>query len=77
MEAQELGSALRAARRRVGLSQTDVGDLVGTDRFHVADLEQGRYTTQVQRLLAIIDVLGLEVDLRPRSAGLAAPRDAP
>lgn len=65
-----LGKAIRQARRRTGLTQSELGEFAGADRFAIAAIERGKFTTQVQRLLAVIDAVGLELTLTPRTLRL-------
>jgi len=66
--AAALGAAIRRARVEANLTQADVGEFLGgLDRHVVAALERGSVTTQVQRLLDLLDVLGLELDVKPRT----------
>ena len=74
--ARALGKAVRDARKDAGLTQEELGAFVGgMPRHMVADLEKGHLTRQAQRLLDILDVVGLELDVRPRSARLAQADD--
>lgn len=71
--AERLGQAVRSARRELGMTQSDLGEYVGgIDRHMVAGIERGQVTQQVRRLLALLDVLGLDITVRPRSERLAA-----
>ena len=71
--AKELGAAIRRARRAAGLTQAELGEFAGgADRHMIAALERGEVTTQLQRLLDIVDAVGLEIDLRPRTVRLAS-----
>jgi len=77
-KAVELGQAIRRARKDAGLTQADLGAFVGdADRHVVAAIERGEVTTQLQRLLDIVDALGLEIALRPRTQRLAASGNDP
>jgi HTH-type transcriptional regulator/antitoxin HipB len=70
--AAALGAAIRRARVDANLTQADVGEFLGgLDRHVVAALERGVVTTQVQRLLELLDVLGLELNVKPRTHGYA------
>jgi transcriptional regulator with XRE-family HTH domain len=76
--AQDLGRSIREARLRAGLTQADLGEFVGgADRHMIASLERGEFTTQMRRLLSILDAVGLEIALTPRSARLAADTGVP
>lgn len=75
MQVREIGAAIRAARKGAGLTQADLGDFIGADRFAIADIERGEVTAQVRRLLDLIDILGLEIVVRPRTLGLASQEE--
>jgi DNA-binding XRE family transcriptional regulator len=67
-----LGAAIRQARREAGLTQAELGAFAGADRFAIAALERGQVTTQVKRLLSVLDAVGLELVVVPRSRLLAS-----
>lgn len=69
--AQKLGVAIRDARVRARLTQAELGQFAGTDRFTIAKLENGHLTAQVRRLLAVLDAVGLELTVTSRSRRLA------
>ena len=68
----KLGAAIRDARVRAHLNQTELGEFAGVDRFTIANLERGQFTTQVRRLLAVLDAVGLELSVTSRSRRLAS-----
>lgn len=71
--AMELGTAVRDARRKAGLTQAELGEFLGgVDRHVIAAIERGRVTAQVQRILDLFEAVGLELELRPRTVGHAA-----
>jgi transcriptional regulator with XRE-family HTH domain len=55
-------------RRALGLSQTDLADLVGTTQSAIARLESGGRPPRIDTLLRIAEALDcdLAVELRPR-----------
>lgn len=57
---------LRAARRRHGLSQAELGARVGLPQSHVAGIERG-VDARLSTLLNIASALGLELMLVPRA----------
>ena len=67
-----LGVAIRDARVRAHLNQTELGEFAGVDRYTIANLERGQFTAQVRRLLAVLEAVGLEIRVVPRSRGLAS-----
>ncbi len=69
--AQNVGATIRDARVRAHLTQAELGAFAGVDRFAIARLEKGLFTTQGRRLFDVLDVLGMEVEIVPRSERLA------
>jgi transcriptional regulator with XRE-family HTH domain len=63
----ELVEQLTAARKRSRLTQDELASLAGLSRRPIYDLEQGSGGIKVGTLIKILDVLGLELVLRPRS----------
>jgi HTH-type transcriptional regulator/antitoxin HipB len=65
-----LSTGVRARRRELRLRQADVADLAGVSTRFVEHLEAGKPSLQLDKVLAVLAVLGLEVVLRPGAAGL-------
>lgn len=66
----DLGELVKAVRRSQGLLQTDLAGLSGTGNRFVVDLERGKPTLQLQKVLDMLDLLGLEVQVVPKRASL-------
>ena len=64
----ELGAAVRKQRKRLALKQLDIAGLGNTGNRFIVELESGKPTVQLQKVLDVIDLLGLEVILRPKAA---------
>lgn len=74
---RELGELIRRRRTERGLSQAELADKVGTTRQWVSRLEKGKNDIGAGRLLAVLDALDLNLDIRsPRHAVTSAPWDA-
>jgi len=58
-----LGVALRHFRKQAGLSQAQLADSVGVHRSYLSDLEQGKESEQVRRILRILRHLGVRMTL--------------
>ncbi|WP_422647953.1 Helix-turn-helix transcriptional regulator [Cupriavidus sp. H18C1] len=65
----ELGAAIRQRREQLELKQTDLAGLGGTGNRFVIELERGKPTVQLQKVLDIMDLLGLEVVVKPKTSG--------
>lgn len=64
LKLEALGRALRARRKKLGLSQLELCDLAGVGPSFVYDVEQGKPTLRLDKLLAVLRVLGLGLELR-------------
>jgi HTH-type transcriptional regulator / antitoxin HipB len=69
--AASLGRTVRDARRSHGLDQITVAELAGVSERFLRALEHGKDTVQLRQVLAVCEVLGLELQLVPRSVQLA------
>lgn len=65
--AAELGALVRSQRARLALRQLDVAGLGNTGNRFIVELENGKPTVQLQKVLDLLDLLGLEVVVRPKS----------
>lgn len=63
----ELGKLVRSVRKAQGLTQLDVAGLAGLSNRFVIDLERGKETLQMQKVLDVLSLLGLEVAVRKKS----------
>jgi HTH-type transcriptional regulator / antitoxin HipB len=61
----DLGSTVRGRRTELRLTQADVAEAAGVSRAWLIDLEKGKPTVELSRVLGVLDALGLTVDLRP------------
>lgn len=59
----QLGQALRAARKHLGLTQPQLALAAGVGVRFVVDLEAGKPTLRLEHVLRVIDTLGGEVQL--------------
>ena len=67
--AADLGRIAQAQRIALGLRQIDLAGIGNTGNRLIVDIEKGKPTVQLQKVLDVLDLLGLEVVLRPKSAG--------
>ena len=66
MSVEELGEAVRTARRSLGVTQRQLALAAGTGLRFVIDLEKGKPTCQLGKTLAILATLGVAVTLERR-----------
>jgi len=63
---RDISRAIREARKRQGLSQEEISLATDINRTYLSSLESGHETAILNRLLLLIDSLGLELIIRPR-----------
>jgi y4mF family transcriptional regulator len=59
-----LAELVRARRKDLGLTQVDVADLTGVSPRAIHDLERGTSAVTFKNLLLILEVLGLDVEVK-------------
>ncbi len=61
---KDIGAAVRRARRAQGLRQPDLAGACGTSIRFISELERGKATAQIGRVLHVLKMLGLHLSLR-------------
>ena len=62
--AKILGAELRAARKRIGMTQPDLALAASVGVRFIVDLEAGKPTVRLEQILRVIDSLGCELTLK-------------
>ena len=65
----QIGATLSGRRKHLKLSQTDVANRLGLSQNRLSELEAKPETLTVEQLLALLNVLGLEMSLSERTGG--------
>lgn len=60
-----LADAVRERRTTLGLRQTDLGELAGCSTRFIHTVEQGKETVRLDKLLDVLEVLGLGLRVVP------------
>jgi HTH-type transcriptional regulator / antitoxin HipB len=63
----QIGATLTGRRKHLKLSQTDVANRMGLSQNRISELETNPQTLTVEQLLALLNVLGLEMSLGERA----------
>lgn len=67
---RELGTFIRNARTRRGLTQARLAACAGVSRTWVIDLEAGKRSLEIGRVMSVLDILGFGIELaEARAAG--------
>jgi HTH-type transcriptional regulator/antitoxin HipB len=62
---QELGTAVRARRKELKITQGELAMTCGTGLRFIVDVERGKPTCQIGKTLDVLQSLGLVVELAP------------
>ena len=71
MNNKNLGRLLRLERTAKRLTQKELGELSGVGINFVSQLERGKTTVRLDKLLDVLRVLGLELCLQRGKSGLS------
>ncbi|MEI7902507.1 MAG: type II toxin-antitoxin system Y4mF family antitoxin [bacterium] len=63
----QLGAAVRTARKRLKATQKDLAMTSGTGLRFLIDLERGKPTCQIGKILQVLQALGLRIGLTATS----------
>ena len=66
MTQQEIGKAIKDRRKKLGVNQQTLADLAGVAVNTVVAIERGEGNPQLATLLAILDTLGLQLDINTK-----------
>ena len=69
---KQIGNLIRRARKRLGWSQTQLGERAGLRQETISLIEAGNPATKLDTILAVLAALDLEFQIGPRSKGQAA-----
>jgi DNA-binding XRE family transcriptional regulator len=62
--AASVGPAIQMYRERAGLTQAELAEMAGLNRTYLSDLEQGKETEQMRRILRVLKLLGVRATLQ-------------
>lgn len=69
---KELGQLMREFRRKLGLTQAQLAEMVGVNRRWVVQVEQAKTSADLRTLLRALRALGAELHVRPQRTSPAA-----
>lgn len=59
----DIGTAVRRARKAAGLSQDDLAGLAGVGTRFLIELEAGKPTMRLDKLLVVLGTLGIDLHI--------------
>lgn len=74
---ESLAADVRSRRAALGLTQQDLADMAGVSERFVRFVEQGKASIQLDSLNAVLETLGLELQLTARTSQAARALSGP
>lgn len=65
--AREVGEAIRLRRKDLGQTQKELAEISGTRERFISEVERGKETAEIGKVLDLLDALGLESRIVVRS----------
>jgi len=66
---KQIGNSIRRARKKLNLSQKELGDKAGLRQATISLIESGNPAAKIESLLTVLAALDLEFQIAPRSKG--------
>ncbi len=64
MDAKQIGTIIKERRKHLGVNQQTLSDLAGVGLNTLVAIERNEGNPQLSTLLAILDTLGLQMDIK-------------
>jgi transcriptional regulator with XRE-family HTH domain len=65
--AEAIGEMIRARRKKLGYTQEYVSEFTGLSPRLIGEIERGKQTTGIQKVINLAMVLGMDFELKERS----------
>lgn len=65
---EQLGNAIRRARKKRGMSQSDLGEKAGLRQETISLIENGNPAAKLETILAVLTALNLEFEITERKS---------
>ena len=65
-DSKELGSAIRTRRKELSYTQKYISEITGFSVSFLSDLENGKPTCEIGKILHLVNLLGLDLGVEAR-----------
>ncbi len=62
---KQIGELVKSVRKQMGATQKDLAMTSGTGLRFIIELEQGKQTSQIGKVLTVLNTLGVKIILTP------------
>lgn len=66
---EKIGTVLKTAREKAGLTQAELAERAGVTRAYYADVERGRYTPSLRVLSKLSEILNIDLNFLKENDG--------
>ena len=66
LDTRELGNVIRKRRRELGYTQAFLASYAGVSAIFLSELENGKETIQVGKMIDVLSLLGMDICLSKR-----------
>jgi len=74
---KQIGELVKSIRKQMGATQKDLAMTSGTGIRFIIELEQGKPTSQIGKVLTVLNTLGVKMSLTPPAATTKAAAAKP
>ena len=67
--AKQIGELVRQTRKALGVTQKDLALTSGTGLRFIIELEKGKPSCQIGKVLTVLQTLGIQIELTPPASG--------
>lgn len=65
---EQIGNAIRRARKKSGMSQSELGEKTGLRQGTISQIEKGHAAAKLETILAVLSALDLEFQIGGRTS---------
>lgn len=69
---KQIGELVKSVRKQMGATQKDLAMTSGTGLRFIIELEQGKSTCQIGKVLLVLNTLGVAINFTPPSAATSS-----
>ena len=66
INSKSFGEAVKNRRKKLGYTQKYISEFMGVSISFLSDLENGKKTIELEKALAVANLLGLDIELNER-----------
>lgn len=62
----QLGKQIRIRREKLGYTQSYISEYTGLSVSFISEVENGKETAQISKVMQLIQILGMDIDIKER-----------